>query len=71
MTECRNQEQKGLQKRLVRIVSVFLASLIKTKVINFNQDMLMSIQQFCLDFNQVPEANTLLRLVNTENYIKQ
>lgn len=45
MCECRNsQEQKGVQKRLVRIVSVFLTSLIKAKIINFNTDMIMNIQ---------------------------
>ena len=72
MNECRNnQDNKTLQKRLVRIVSVFLTSLIKTKIINFNSDMVMNIQQFCIDFGQVPEANTLLRLVKTEHYIKQ
>lgn len=56
------------QKRYVRIVSVFLTSLIKAKVINFNQDMIMNIQQFCLDFAKVPEANTLQKLVIAESY---
>lgn len=69
MCECRNNNNDKLQKRLVRIVSVFLTSLIKAKVIVFNNEMNISIQQFCLDFGKVPEANALQKLVSTENYL--
>jgi len=44
MCECRNQQQKFVQLRMVRIVSLFLQSLIKAKIINFNTDMIMNIQ---------------------------
>lgn len=70
MCECRNTSDLKNQKRLVRIVSVFLTFLIKSKIINFNTDMIMNIQQFCLDFSKVPEANTLQKLVIAENYQK-
>jgi len=71
MSECRNTNDIKTQKRLVRIVSVFLTSLIKAKIINFNSEMIMNIQQFCLDFAKVPEANALQKLVIAENYQKQ
>ena len=45
MNECRNsQEQKGVKQRMVRVVSLFLQSLIKAKIINFNTDMIVNIQ---------------------------
>ena len=49
----------------------FLTSLIKSKNINFNTEMIMHIQQFCLDFAKVPEANNLQKLVAAESYLKQ
>ena len=71
MCECRNQQQKFVQQRMVRIVSLFLQSLIKAKIINFNTDMIMNIQQFCIDFSQVKDANNLMKIIAAENYQKQ
>ena len=68
MCECRKSPDQKVQKRLVRIVSVFLTSLIKAKIINFNTDMIMNIQQFCIDFARVPEANTLQKLATNDHY---
>lgn len=59
MDECRNlTDQKG-QKRLVRILSLFLLSQLKAKTTCFNIEMLMLIQNFCIDFVKVPEVSEL------------
>lgn len=59
MQECRAQKQKNVQNRLVRIVSVFLQSLIKMRNINFDNEMILMIQQFCVEFAKVKDANDL------------
>ena len=68
MEECRNQQHKSTQQRMVRIVSCFLVNQIKTKTINFNTDIILNIEKFCVEFNQVKEANELYRIIRSENY---
>eukprot|EP00002_Diphylleia_rotans_P010563 TRINITY_DN2107_c0_g1_i1.p1 TRINITY_DN2107_c0_g1~~TRINITY_DN2107_c0_g1_i1.p1 ORF type:complete len:544 (+),score=111.37 TRINITY_DN2107_c0_g1_i1:168-1799(+) len=61
---CRSARDRFAQHRLVRLVSVFLQSLIRNKCVNV-QDVQLTLQPFCIEYVKIKESSDLYRLLGS------
>lgn len=56
------------QNRRVRLVCALLQSLVRNHIVGSNEDVLMEVQTFCVEFARIKEASVLYRMLKASWY---
>lgn len=62
--KCQNVPDKVMKNRFVRMVCVFIQSLIRNKI-GITNEVAIEITTFCLEFNNIKEASALYKLLKS------